>query len=214
MTQNSNLTHPAGNPERYNSSSMGSGKNTGRNISTLWLKMTELYGDKWTGKNGTEPSSMWKRATAGLSDNQFEMIFTFCLDRCMNGNPWPPELSDVIVMLSDKLVDSNAFGIPFDDMLRDFNKYLANRRNYRSAEMYPFRHPVQYWIFTELRDKVYDLRLTEPEVEKRLAKMIRQWADRVAKGEPIPRPVLRMEDKTRPPPAWMEMLERKKQRSA
>ncbi|HIC2884908.1 replication protein P [Morganella morganii] len=157
---------------------------------------------------------MWKRATAGLSDNQFEMIFTFCLDRCMNGNPWPPELSDVIVMLSDKLVDSNAFGIPFDDMLRDFQKYLANRRNYRSAEMYPFRHPVQYWIFTELRDKVYDLRLTEPEVEKRLAKMIRQWADRVAKGEPIPRPVLRVEDKTRPPPAWMEMLERKKQRSA
>ena len=214
MTQNSNLTHPAGNPERYNSSSMGSGKNTGRNISTLWLKMTELYGDKWTGKNGTEPSSMWQRATAGLSDNQFEMIFTFCLDRCMNGNSWPPELSDVIVMLSDKLVDSNAFGIPFDDMLRDFNKYLANRRNYRSAEMYPFRHPVQYWIFTELRDKVYDLRLTEPEVEKRLAKMIRQWADRVAKGEPIPRPVMRVEDKTRPPPAWMEMLERKKQRSA
>lgn len=82
---------------------------------------------------------MWKRATAGLSDDQFEMIFTFCLDRCMNGNPWPPELSDVIVMLSDKLVDSNAFGIPFDDMLRDFLKYLAERGYYRSAEMYPFR---------------------------------------------------------------------------
>lgn len=141
---------------------------------------------------------MWKRATAGLSDDQFEMIFTFCLDRCMNGNPWPPELSDVIVMLSDKLVDSNAFGIPFDDMLRDFNKYMAKRGYYSSAEMYPFRHPVQYWIFTDLRNKVHDLRLTDPEVEKRLAKMIRQWADRVAKGEPIPRPVLRMEDKTRP----------------
>ncbi|OBU04820.1 replication protein P [Morganella psychrotolerans] len=157
---------------------------------------------------------MWKRATGGLNDSQFEMIFTFCVDRCMNGNPWPPELSDVIVMLSDKLVDQNAFGIPFDDMLRDFQKYQANRNNYRSAEMYPFRHPVQYWIFTELRTKVYDLRLTEPEVEKRLAKMIRQWAERVAKGEQIPRPTLRVEDKTRPPLAWMEMLERAKQRSA
>lgn len=150
---------------------------------------------------------MWKRALSGLNSDQFDLIFKFCIERCSNGNPWPPELSDVISMLSDKLVDANAFGIPFDEMLRDFNKYLARRCHYHSAEMYPFRHPVQYWIFTDLRQKVYDLRLTEAEVEKRLNKMIRMWSERVQRGEVIPKPTLRLEDKTRPRPAWMDLLE-------
>ncbi len=39
-------------------------------------------------------------ASAKRIDQQWTDYLNFCIDRCMNGNPWPPELSDVIVSLS------------------------------------------------------------------------------------------------------------------
>nr|ELR5208432.1 replication protein [Providencia rettgeri] len=155
---------------------------------------------------------MWKQALSALSDQQLDGLFKFCIDRCMNGNPWPPELSDVIVALSGEAAKHNPFGLDPDEQLRDFLTYCAKRNNYQSAEMYPFKHPVQYWMFTDLRTKMIDLRLTEVECEKRLDKMLSQWTERVHKGEAVPRPTLKVEDKTRPPPAWMELLEKSKQR--
>lgn len=117
---NSNLIQLRGNREQFRKSNTQSGQSTDRNISTLWLKLTELYGDKWTNKNGAEPSLMWKQALSALSDQQLDGLFKFCIDRCMNGNPWPPELSDVIVALSDEVAKHNPFGLDPDEQLRDF----------------------------------------------------------------------------------------------
>ncbi len=79
--------------------------------------------------------------------------------------------------------------------------------------MYPFKHPVQYWMFTDLRTKMIDLRLTEVECEKRLDKMLSQWTERVRKGEKVPEPTLTLTDKSKPRPAWMDLIEKGKQRT-
>nr|ELR5256704.1 replication protein [Providencia rettgeri] len=155
---------------------------------------------------------MWKQALSALSDQQLDGLFKFCIDRCMNGNPWPPELSDVIVALSDEAAKCNPFGISFDVMLTDWKRYCRDRGMYDSAEMYPFKHPVQYWMFTDLRTKMIDLRLTEVECEKRLDKMLSQWTERVRKGEKVPEPTLTLTDKSKPRPAWMDLIEKGKQR--
>ena len=210
---NSNLIQLRGSREQFRKSNTQSGQSTDRNISTLWLKLTELYGDKWTNKNGAEPSLMWKQALSTLSDQQLDGLFKFCIDRCMNGNPWPPELSDVIVALSDDSVKQNPFGISFDVMLTDWKRYCRDRGMYDSAEMYPYRHHVQYWIFTDIRRKMIDLRMTEPEVEKALKKSLLEWSEKVAAGGKIPKPTLRLADKSKPRPAWMDLIEKGKQRT-
>ncbi|CAG9417969.1 replication protein P [Providencia alcalifaciens] len=156
---------------------------------------------------------MWKQALSTLSDQQLDGLFKFCIDRCMNGNPWPPELSDVIVALSDDSVKQNPFGIPFDVMLTDWKRYCRDRGMYDSAEMYPYRHHVQYWIFTDIRRKMIDLRMTEPEVEKALKKSLLEWSEKVAAGGKIPKPTLRLADKSKPRPAWMDLIEKGKQRT-
>ncbi|MGM0935401.1 MAG: replication protein P [Pseudomonadota bacterium] len=156
---------------------------------------------------------MWKQALSALSDQQLDGLFKFCIDRCMNGNPWPPELSDVIVALSGEAAKHNPFGLDPDEQLRDFLTYCAKRNNYQSAEMYPFKHPIQYWMFTDLRTKMIDLRLTEVECEKRLDKMLSQWTERVRKGEKVPEPTLTLTDKSKPRPAWMDLIEKGKQRT-
>lgn len=100
----------------YNTSSI----NTGKTLLTLWLKMIEIYGDKWKNKNGTEPSLMWKQALSALSDQQLDGLFKFCIDRCMTGNPWPPELSDVIVALSGDVAKQNPLGLILTNSLEIF----------------------------------------------------------------------------------------------
>ena len=156
---------------------------------------------------------MWSQSIERLTDTQFEAIFQYCIDRCMSGNSWPPELSDVVVAVTSMAVDDNPFGISFDVMLTDWKRYCRDRGMYDSAEMYPFKHPVQYWMFTDLRAQMLEHRLTDIECERRLAKMLAKWTERVHKGETVPRPTLKVEDKTRPPPAWMELLEKSKQRT-
>lgn len=156
---------------------------------------------------------MWKQALASLSDDQFDAVFRLCIDRCMKGNPWPPELCDLIAALSGEMVKHNPFGLDPDEMLNDFMAYCATRMNYICAELYPFKHPVQYWIFTKLRSKMYDLRLTETECEKRLLKMLTQWSEKVRNGQLIPKPVLGIEHKDKPRPAWMDMVENSKRRT-
>lgn len=78
--------------------------------------------------------------------------------------------------------------------------------------MYPFKHPVQYWMFTDLRTQMLEHRLTDIECERRLAKMLVKWADRVKKGEKVPEPTLTLTDKSKPRPAWMDLIEKGKQR--
>ncbi|WGL99712.1 replication protein P [Arsenophonus sp. aPb] len=156
---------------------------------------------------------MWKQAISALSDAQLELIFKFCLARCMKGNPWPPELSDVIAELAAKSVKQDPFGISDHSMLNDWKRYCRDKGMYDSAELYPFKHPVQYWIFTDLHRKMIDMCLTEGEIEKQLKKMLIDWSERVANGGSISKPIIRLADRSRPRPAWIDIIEKGKKQT-
>lgn len=56
----------------------------------LWVKMTGLYGYKWTSVYGTEPDSTWTRGLAGVDKNQLAAGLKACMER---EDEWPPGLA-------------------------------------------------------------------------------------------------------------------------
>ncbi|CFQ87848.1 Uncharacterised protein [Yersinia frederiksenii] len=56
-----------------------------------------------------------------------------------------------------------------------------------------------------------DYRLSEVEVEKLAGITLNSWAERIAAGGEIPRPTLKLEDKQRTRPAWMNAYNERKE---
>lgn len=170
----------------------------------LWEMMGEMYSDRWVAKNGTMPSLTWKAAIGGLSDQQLAGVMDACIARCIAGNAWPPDMAEFIAMVSSVAVEQNPFGVSLQDVSLEFRWYCRDRGMHDSAELFPWSHPVMYWICTDVRRRMIDYRLTEMEVEKALKKQLELWIQKVANGGQVPKPVMRLQDKTRPRPAWMD----------
>ena len=150
------------------------------------------------------PSLTWKAAIGGLSEYQLSGVMDACITRCMSGNSWPPDLAEFISMVSSVSAERNPFGVSIQDLSVEFRWYCRDRGMYDSAELFPWTHAVMYWICTDVRQRMIQYRLTEQEVEKALKQKLDHWCQRVADGGQVPKPVLRLSDKTRPKPAWMD----------
>lgn len=175
----------------------------------LWEMMGEMYSDRWVAKNGTMPSLTWKAAIGGLSEKQMSGVMDACIARCLAGNSWPPDLAEFISMVSSVSAEQNPFGISMHDVSTEFRWYCRDRGMYDSAELFPWSHPVLYWICTDVRQRMIQYRLTEMEVEKALKQQLEHWCQKVANGGEVPRPTMRLQDKTRPRPAWMDLYKPK-----
>lgn len=160
-------------------------------------------------KNGTMPSLTSKAAIGGLSEKQMSGVMDACIARCLAGNSWPPDLAEFISMVSSVSAEQNPFGISLQDVSTEFRWYCRDRGMYDSAELFPWSHPVLYWICTDVRQRMIQYRLTEMEVEKALKQQLEHWCQKVANGGEVPRPTMRLQDKTRPRPAWMDLYKPK-----
>lgn len=160
-------------------------------------------------KNGAMPSSTWKAAIGGLSEHQLSGVMDACIARCIAGNSWPPDLAEFIAMVSQVSAEQNPFGITQEKIVACFKWYCSVRGLYPSAERIPWTHPVEYWVCTEVRQRMVQYRLTDAEVEKALSKELDRWVKKVAAGEKVPEPVLTLQDKARPRPAWMDLYKPK-----
>ncbi len=157
-------------------------------------------------KNGTTPSLTWKAAIGRLNDKQMSGVMDACIARCSSGNSWPPDLAEFISIVSADMSNTNPFGISLINLSEEFRGYCRDRGLYESAEQFPWSHPVMYWICTEVRQRMIQNRLTEAEVEKALSRELDKWSKVVAEGKDIPKPILRLQDQSRPRPAWMDLL--------
>lgn len=59
-----------------------------------------------------------------------------------------------------------------------------------------------------------DYRLSEVEVEKLAGITLNSWSERIAAGGEVPRPTLKLEDKQRSRPAWMDAYNKSKENAA
>lgn len=61
----------------------------------FWLRMTEIYGHKWTSWAGETPTELWSTAITGLSSDEVKRGLSACLT---NGEAWPPSLPEFLAM--------------------------------------------------------------------------------------------------------------------
>ncbi|MFQ6256098.1 replication protein P [Yersinia enterocolitica] len=151
-------------------------------------------------------------AVSKLSPAQLASAAQICVDRCINGNHWPPDLAEFLAIVG--LGGCNPFGLTRSDVMAEFKRYCRDRDYHGSAEMFPWRQPVLYWICTELRQRMIDYRLSEVEVEKLAGITLNSWSERIAAGGEVPRPTLKLEDKERTRPAWMDAYNKSKESAA
>jgi hypothetical protein len=90
-------------------------------------------------------------------------------------------------------------GISIEDVMGEFHRYAREKSMQPGGpERFPWRHPVMYWIVCDTRRAMYQRQLSEVEVEKFARKLLDEWAGKVAAGEPIPDPVLSIQQKPEP----------------
>ena len=66
---------------------------------TFWLRMTEIYGHRWTSAHGETPTELWSTALSALSGEQIRVGLMACLD---SGEPWPPSLPEFVAWCRPK----------------------------------------------------------------------------------------------------------------
>ena len=110
-------------------------------LDKLWLKMAELYGNRWTGSFGVsaDQSHAWAAALGGLNGQQIAVglaALTTTEDEQLR--KWPPSAPEFRALCENR--NPEAFGLPSeDDAYRE-----ACRRAYRGGQSLtrPWSHPA------------------------------------------------------------------------
>lgn len=93
---------------------------------------------------------------------------------------------------------AQAMGLPsIDDVMSEFSKYNGNCDRYESPELFPWSHPVMYWVVLDMRKAMYQYNQTITETEKTAKNLLSKWAKKLATGGIIPTPVVQITDKTK-----------------
>lgn len=79
-----------------------------------------------------------------------------------------------------------------DAVMTEFDSYCAKRSYYGSAEQYPWRLPVMYWIVIDMREAMLQYNHGTAELRKVAEKLLRQWENKLQNGDVIPTPVMRL----------------------
>lgn len=91
-------------------------------------------------------------------------------------------------------------GLPeVDELMTEFRRYCNERSLYDAPEDFPWSHPVMYWIIPAMRTEMTERNLTMDEIRKMANGLLMDWCRKLQAGEQIPPPVVRIENKARPP---------------
>ncbi|QXO56655.1 DNA replication protein [Morganella morganii] len=87
-------------------------------------------------------------------------------------------------------------GLPaVDEVMREFDRYSANRGFYPTAEAFPWKSPIMYQIIPEAHRRMRQYGQTKTEVRNAVIKVLRYWLKRVQDGQPIPPVVPQIENR-------------------
>lgn len=150
----------------------------------FWETMGEIYSNRWTSKNGAEPSDLWIAQIGNLTNARMTSVCNAMVARCAAGNSWPPDLAEFVTLVAD--CEGGALGLKTADVMGEYKRWRNEAYRYDSSEQFPWRHPVLYQICTELRRTGVERQMTEKELEALAAKELAKWEAHVESGMPIP----------------------------
>lgn len=86
--------------------------------------------------------------------------------------------------------ESEQAGLPsVAELLAMVRTYCAQRGMYDSPTKYPWQHPMHYWLVTRLYSEMRLRNWTEKELTEHAGIELKKMAERLVKGETIPKPV-------------------------
>nr|DAF90437.1 MAG TPA: replication protein P [Myoviridae sp. ctdyF5] len=177
--------------------------------------MAEIYSNRWTQKNGAEPSSMWMAQIGSMTEKQITMVCNQCMERCAAGNSWPPDLAEFVSLVSES--GANPFSLTSDAVMAEYKRWRNESYRYSGSDKYPWPQPVMYHICVEMRRTGVERRMTENELQRLAEKLLTKWTKHVQNGFSIP-PVVRQlagpKAPAGPTPAQLLMEEYKRRKAA
>lgn len=93
-----------------------------------------------------------------------------------------------------------AAGLPDEEeVMAVFRKYCNHRCEYETAEDFPWPSNVFYWVIMDMRTQMAQRNLSEVDLKKVAGSLLKRWSSVIASGGHVPRPVIRIENNSRPP---------------
>lgn len=138
-------------------------------MATLWLRMTELYGHKWTSVHGeSDTSDTWGKVLFGLGREQLAAGMQAC---AKSDDPWPPSAPEFRAMCE---AGRSALGIP--DVATAWREAVEASSDVIN---WKFSHPIVQEA-ARLTDW-YSIRTGTPKAETVQNRFNKRYADLVAK---------------------------------
>jgi len=77
----------------------------------LWLRMTEIYGHRWSSSYGTTPNDTWIASLSQISADELKTGLDAMLKECLQ---WPPTLTEFISFCRKLKIDPShkLFALP------------------------------------------------------------------------------------------------------
>ncbi|MEN0629476.1 replication protein P [Phytobacter ursingii] len=177
--------------------------------------MGEVFSNRWTQKNGAEPSAMWIAQIGSMTEKQITQVCNQCMERCAAGNTWPPDLAEFVSLVSES--GANPFRLTSEAVMAEYKRWRNESYRYSGSDKYPWPQPVLYHICIEMRRTGVDRRMTENELQRLAEKLLTKWTKHVQNGFSIP-PVVRQlagpKSPAGPTPAQLLMEEYKRRKAA
>ncbi|HAU5702985.1 MULTISPECIES: replication protein P [Citrobacter] len=177
--------------------------------------MGEIFSNRWTQKNGAEPSTLWIAQIGSMTDAQISLVCQQCMERCAVGNTWPPDLAEFVSLVSDS--GANPFGLTSDQVMDEYRRWRNESYRYAGSDKYPWPQPVLYHVCIEMRRTGVERQMTEGELKKLAEKLLTKWTKHVKNGmsvPPIRRQLAAPHHPAGPTPAQVLMDEYKRRKAA
>ena len=181
----------------------------------LWQVMGEIFSNRWTQKNGAEPTALWIAQIGSMTENQIKLVCQQCMDRCAVGNTWPPDLAEFVSLVSES--GANPFGLTSDRVMNEYRRWRNESYLFSGSDKYPWPQPVLYHICIEMRRTGVERQMTEGELKKLAKKLLTKWTKQVSNGlsvPPIRRQLAAPQHPAGPTPAQLLMEEYQRRKAA
>ncbi|HGH4663272.1 TPA: replication protein P [Enterobacter kobei] len=146
--------------------------------------MGEIFSNRWTQKNGAEPTALWIAQIGSMTEAQIKLVCQQCMERCAVGNTWPPDLAEFVSLVSES--GANPFGLTSDRVMTEYRRWRNESYRFSGSDKYPWPQPVLYHICIEMRRTGVERQMTEGELKKLAEKLLTKWTKHVSNGLSVP----------------------------
>ncbi|MCD1124835.1 replication protein [Jinshanibacter sp. LJY008] len=119
-----------------------------------------------------------------MTEQQLKSVTQLCVNRCMSGNSWVPDLAEFMALMAE--TGANSFGLTQTNVMEEYQRWRRDGYLHGTSEQFPWRHPVLYQICTEMRSLSIGRNPGYSELSSMAGKLLAKWIQKVGMGYSVP----------------------------